>query len=54
MDNNFKDLRRNLNCIKNKTQLIDGHTVPNDIKDCWDEVEEIINYLESVYNQCNG
>jgi len=44
----IKILDRVLNSIKLCTQPIDGHTDPNSIKDCWDEVSDTIASLKET------
>lgn len=45
---NLKELNRILETIKSNTQPCEGHTDPNSIQDCWNEVFEGINDIENM------
>jgi hypothetical protein len=43
----FKLFRSALESIRRETRPIEGHTDPESIKDCWDEVFEDLDALEA-------
>ncbi len=47
MRRTFKDLEHVLNTIQSNTQPCTGHTDPNSINDCWNDVFEIVEEIKT-------